>query len=100
MFQLSFVYNIDVCILLVLNSSCLYAMLLFILDLCSKSQNLKFGQTFFHIYLKPNCSIMLLVGFGEISHSPLCDVHFLEISANAFGDEPKLISNVKQKSFS
>jgi hypothetical protein len=42
---------------------------------------------------------MLLAGFGEIFHSPLCNVHFLEISANAFGYEPKLISSVRQKSF-
>jgi hypothetical protein len=74
--------------LFVWKSSCLYAMLLFILELCNK-------LTFVHIYLKLNCSIMLFVGFGEKSHFPLCDVHFLGINTNAFQDEPKLISNVR-----
>lgn len=69
-------------------------MLVFILELCNKSQNLKFGQAFFHIYLKPNCSIMLFAGFGEKSHFPLCVVHFLDIHA-----ELKLISSVMQISF-
>jgi len=40
---------------------------------------------------------MLLVGFGEMSHSPLCNVLFLKINVNAPGDQPKLISNVRQK---
>ncbi|CAK9235326.1 unnamed protein product [Sphagnum jensenii] len=37
---------------------------------------------------------------GEIPHSPLYDTHSPEISMNDFGDEPELISSVRQRSFS
>jgi hypothetical protein len=39
-------------------------------------------------------------GSGEIPHSPLYDTHSPEISMNDFGDEPELISSVRQRSFS
>ncbi len=50
--------------------------------------------------LKLNGSIMLPAGSGEIPHSPLYDAHSPEISMNDFGDEPELISSVRQRSFS